>query len=156
MPRGRKTEESQYLGGPFIPGKRPEPPPDLEPPEAADEWRAITARLPPEWFTAETFPILRELCAHLVYARRVREGIERVKKACEAEGKDWALDANWSRRVSSMWAEHRFQTQQIGSLSTKLRLTNQSRYAPEKAEDERAKIASTATRRPWDWDTTRQ
>lgn len=144
MPRIRPS------GVPFIPRERPEPPADLVPPEAADEWRAITARLPAEWFTEETFGLLRELCAHLAYAKQIRAGIERVKVACAAEGKDWALDPKWSQKLSFMWADHRFQSQQIASLATKLRLTNQSRYAPMKAEDERAKLAAAAPVKPWE------
>lgn len=149
MPRGRKTEASQQLG-PIIPGRRPEPPADLQPPEAAAEWRTIVARMPVDWFTEETFGLLSELCAHYVYARWVREGIERVKAACAADGKDWALDAEWSAKVSRLFAEHRYQTQQIARLSTKLRLTTQSRYAPMKAEDERAKVAAMVPSKPWE------
>jgi hypothetical protein len=106
--------------------------------------------MPAEWFTQETFGILRELCAHLVYAKWVREGISRLKQRWEAEGKDWALDDEYSAKLSAMWGEHRFQTQQIGSLSTKLRLTNQSRYAPQTAEREREKLTAVVARKPWE------
>jgi len=135
---------------PFIPRARPEPPADLVPPEAADEWRAIVARLPAEWFTEETFGILRELCAHLAYAKQIRAGIEEIKAACVAEGKSWALDPAWSAKLSARWADHKAQTQSIATLATKLRLTNQSRYQPDKAEDERAKVAAAAGRKPWE------
>jgi hypothetical protein len=142
VPRGRKSEASAYLGGPFIPAQRPEPPADLQPPEAKDEWRAIVSRMPAEWFPQETFGILHELCAHHVYARWIREGIQRVKEACEKDGIDWALDQAWSGKLAQMWAEHRYQTQQIGKLSASLRLTNKARYSPERAHDEREKVAA--------------
>ena len=151
MPRGRKSEAAQFQGGPFIPAQRPEPPADLQPPEAADEWRTIVNRMPTEWFTEENFGLLSELCAHLVYAKRIRSGIERVKQACELEGKDWVLDDEYSVKLRRMWQEHRYQSQQIASLATKLRLPIQSRYSPQTAEDEREKVAATVGRKPWEW-----
>jgi hypothetical protein len=157
MPRGRKPEASAYHGGPFIPAQRPEPPEDLEPEEAKGEWRRIVARMPAEWFTTENMPLLGELCAHIAFAKEVRGEIKAVKQACAAEGKRWGLDVEWRAKVSGLLAEHRFQTQRIEKLSAALRLTNKARYSPEKAHDEREKVAAMAGHRPWEWhDETRQ
>jgi hypothetical protein len=123
----------------------------LEPEEAKSEWRRITRRLPGEWFTEENSALLGELCAHLVYAKWVRMEIKAVKEACAAEGKRWGLDAVWRAQVKALLAEHRFQTQRIEKLSAALRLTNKARYSPEKAHDEREKVAATVGRKPWEW-----
>jgi hypothetical protein len=151
MPRGRKSEAAQFQGGPFIPAQRPEPPADLQPEEAKGEWRRIVNRMPTEWFTEENFALLSELCAHIAYAKEVRAEIEAVKEACAAEGKRWGLDAEWRAKVGALLAEHRYQSQQIASLATKLRLPIQSRYSPRTAEDEREKVAATVGRKPWEW-----
>jgi hypothetical protein len=50
-----------------------------------------------------------------------------------------------------MWREHRYQSQQIARLATKLRLPIQSRYSPRTAEDEREKVAAVVGRKPWEW-----
>jgi hypothetical protein len=61
--RGRKSAEalSVVMG---IPGQRPAPPDNLDEDEAA-EWRAIVERMPADWFTRETWPVLAELCRHI-------------------------------------------------------------------------------------------
>jgi hypothetical protein len=147
----RKPDAAQFQAGPFIPATRPEPPADLQPPEAKDEWRRITRRLPGEWFVEENLPLLAELCSHIVFAKEVRGEIVAVKQACAAEGKRWGLDVEWRAKVNALLAEHRRQSQRIEKLSAALRLTNKARYSPEKAHDEREKVAATVGRKPWEW-----
>jgi hypothetical protein len=109
--------------------------------------------MPSEWFVPENLPLLGELCAHIVYAKQVRLEIEAVKEACAADGKRWGVDPEWRAQVKSLLAEHRFQTQRIEKLSAALRLTNKARYSPEKAHDEREKVAALSGRKPWEWRT---
>ena len=52
------------------PDSRPEPPKRLNA-EEADEWRAIVARMPEDWFHRETWPVLEALCCHVRVLREV-------------------------------------------------------------------------------------
>ena len=129
--------------GPIMPGARPEPPEDLEPEEAA-EWLAITRQLPSDWFTSETVPLLRELCRHIVYARGLAKDITRLKRKLSPDEAD-------RKELRALLDAHGSQSSHIATLSTRLKLTKQSRYA-------RADAAGSATRdalpgrKPWeDW-----
>jgi hypothetical protein len=55
---------------PFVPGQRPDPPPELTDDEAV-EWRKLTATVAPEWVTAENGPLFVLLVRHIVTARAV-------------------------------------------------------------------------------------
>lgn len=50
--------------------ERPDAPYTLSDVEAA-EWRAIVARMPADWFTRETWPLLEQYCRHAVRAWKV-------------------------------------------------------------------------------------
>jgi len=132
MGRGRKTLKVQLEGvGPVIPG-RPPPAPDGLEPDVADVWRALAARMPVDWFTPETFPVLTELCRHVVYAREIAAQIAAVRAKFVAEGKDILTDPRCCQVLGTLKQQHATQSDRIARLSTKLRLTLTSRY------DERA------------------
>jgi hypothetical protein len=128
MPRTRPSEP-----GPIIPGsngKRPPPPPQLNASERAI-WREFTARLPPDWFTASA-PLLKELCRHVRLAdnlsediTRARATIDELQKMPEPPAKP-LKEATKEYRV--LLRMHGFQSQRIGAMMTRLRLTPQSRY----------------------------
>ena len=61
------------------PGQPPPPLSDLEPVEQ-DTWCEITARLPPDWFTAEQKSLLKELCRHVHYADELARDGDRIPK----------------------------------------------------------------------------
>jgi hypothetical protein len=105
--------------GPIIPGaeRRPPPPADLEPAEQA-HWLAITAALPPDWFNGGSAPLLVQLCRHINNADELAKEIARLRAEPE-------VDAKELRRALQM---HGYQTDRIVSLSTKLKLTQKSRY----------------------------
>ena len=128
-----------------VPTKPPPPPTDLEPEEQA-EWLAITARLPADWFTGENVPMLRELCRHICYSRELARQIAPLWKR--------PLDSVVVRReLSTLLRAHGFQSERIGNLSTKLRLTQQSRAmrSADKA-GVAAKNAGSGRPKPWeDW-----
>jgi hypothetical protein len=148
MPRIRQPD-----AGPTIPGtpaRRPPPPPELDEREAVI-WRKITARLPPNWFVASA-SLLVELCRHTRLSddlmgdiARARAAIDELRKTQKPTSK-LLLDAMKEYRV--LLRLHALQSQRIGALATRLRLTPQSRY--EKSVAATAAKAVDAGPFPWD------
>jgi hypothetical protein len=150
MPR-----KNQYASGPILPGneRRPSPPAQLDARERAI-WTKITARLPAEWFTAESQPMLKELCRHIQSADDLavdlalaRAAIDKIRKmpAPPAESLTAA-----TQEYRAVLRAHGYQSERIGNLATKLRLTPQARYAPSSAQREAAKVLEGPE--PWnDW-----
>jgi hypothetical protein len=123
---------SQNGGGPIIPGngRRPGPPSGLDKRERAI-WSSITKRLPSDWLDVGA-PLFRELCRHIKLGedlmtdiRLARARIDELRTSEQPTSKV-LLDA--TKNYRALLRLHALQTQQIGALSTKLRLTPQSRY----------------------------
>jgi hypothetical protein len=143
---------------PLIPGERPSPPPELTPPEG-DAWRRITGRLPGDYFSAETVPMLKELCRHCCRADELAQEIEAVRAEMQAVavGSDTtatrakaeaALRASWLTLLRA----HGYQSERVGNLSTKLRLTKFSRYMRDAESAAIAARNAPAGPKPWeDW-----
>jgi hypothetical protein len=117
----------------MTPGKRPPAPSVLQPDEAR-EWDAIVGALPPDWFARETHPILIQLCRLIHDANTVAAALREVSPSTDLAtyGKLLMLEI----QVSGCMA----------NLATKMRLTNQSRYATRTAERQSVK----ARTKPWD------
>ena len=138
MKPGRKS--SYDLLAPMIPGQSPPPPEELEPDQQL-EWEAITARLPVDWFTGENIPMLKELCRHITYARELARQIAKVRAEIQAFMEGSAADTAGSMVIAErrkiqvglrdelcrLLRSHGYQSERIGNLCTKLRLTKQSR-----------------------------
>jgi len=135
MPRGRKSRKSQLAAVPIIPGEPPDPPEELSLDQAL-EWRKIVTRMPVDWFTAETFPLLIELCRHICHSRLIERQMEAVRVRYEKEGKDTLTDPEYLAAMSMLEHRHGFQTDRISRISAKLRLTPSSRYARDVAEQQ--------------------
>jgi hypothetical protein len=138
--------------GPIIPGARLPPPADLEP-EEQGHWLMITGALPSDWFGPENTPLLRELCRHIAYADWLAQDITRLRRKLAelAELGDPKQLRQAEAAMSRTLRLHGRQSEHIGNVSTKLRLTKLSRYG-------RADAAGSATRdaapypKPWtDW-----
>jgi hypothetical protein len=144
-----------------MPGRPPPPaPPDLDPAEA-DIWNAIVASLPADWITGGSAPLLTNLCRHVHNANLLaadigsrREDIDQARQLDSAASEPKAISRARALRLSlekslrSLLTAHGYQSDRITRLSTKLRLSQQSRY--------RADAAGRATAReplrPWeDW-----
>lgn len=97
---------------------RPKPPGELTGEEAA-EWRAIVNRMPANWFGRETEPLLVQLVRHVVRSRRIGEMIAKVEKG--RDGFDPEMYLKLLRAEES-------QSKVISSLSTKMRISQQSTY----------------------------
>jgi hypothetical protein len=121
-------------GGPIIPGsprKRPPPPQELDPREIK-VWRDIVRSLPADWFTAGNQFLLKELCRHIrlsddtmVDIGRERAAVDEVMAMPKPPTK---LLIEALKKYRAALQSHALQSAQIASLSTKLRLTPQSRY----------------------------
>ena len=130
---------------PIIPGttKRPSPPAHLDARERAI-WSKITASLTADWFTASNAPMFTELCRHIRHAddlstdlARARATIDGIRKQPEP---DTEVLAEATKEYHSLLRAHGYQSERLGNLATKLRLTPQARYAPSTAQREAAKV----------------
>jgi hypothetical protein len=149
--------KNQYTSGPgpIIPGneQRPLPPAQLDTRERRI-WSAITARLPANWITAEAQPMLKELVRHIRIAddlwvdlAQARAAIDKIQKQPQPDPEELAAA---TQEYRALLRAHGYQTERIGNLSTKLRLTPQARYAPSTAKREAAKVLEGPD--PWsDW-----
>jgi hypothetical protein len=105
------------------PDGRPAPPPELSEDEAK-QWRTYTARMPPSWFPNETLPLLRELVQTITLAQRANAELRAIKSL--------RRDDVFARFIKL--AHTKLETsERISQLSTKLRLTNQSRIQAQRA-----------------------
>jgi hypothetical protein len=137
-------------GGPIVPGtiKRPSPPPELDAREAVI-WRRVTKRLPADWINSGA-PLFVELCRHIGFAAALKEDIALARAAIDAlrtaeqPASKLLLDA--TKDFRALLRLHALESQQIGTLSTKLRLTPQSRY-----QSSTAKVRATEPEGPEPW-----
>jgi hypothetical protein len=120
----RRSAASLAIVTPII-NRRPPPPDDLTEPQAV-EWRRIVARMPGDWFPAETWPILAALCRHIVQARMLADLVNQFRPA-------WAAEEGGLERLDRLLKMLDREHHAICRMSTKLRLTNQSRYDAQKA-----------------------
>ena len=139
---------------PLIPGARPpDPLPELTGEEAA-EWVKIVQGLPSGWISGENAVMLVELCRHVVYSRRIAADIEVMQTAMR---RDASLNPMSQAMIElrKQWRDllraHGEQSQAIGNLSTKLRLSPQSRATAFQARTRAARAGSSA-RKPWEID----
>jgi hypothetical protein len=119
MRTGGRRSAASYLG-PTLPGARPKAPDELTPDEAI-EWDKIVERMPTDWFGPETFPMLIQLCRLTVAARRIADEMNRVMAGPLHEVSNFDRFREWQRMAITTAGA-------IGNLSTKLRLSQQSRY----------------------------
>jgi hypothetical protein len=136
--RGRKVSDEAAGAVPvaLVPVPKPEPPEELTPEEAV-EWRRYVGRMPAEWFTAEVQPILVELCRHRCMSRKRAETLAAVGPL---------NDKNVIREFERLSKMHTEQSKMVMHLSTKLRLTPQSRYATSTAFN----ATKFTNRKPWE------
>lgn len=141
--------------GPIIPGaERMDPPSELRPVEQKI-WRRITGRLPAEWFTADNEPMLKELCRHVAFSDELALEMEAVRArrmeiaaSSEPLKERTAQLSDATEELHGLMRLHCIQSERIGNLATKLRLTNQSRWQAAKADEQR--MRATAGPRPWE------
>jgi hypothetical protein len=170
MQRGRKSLEARSVANvvamnaasPFT--RRPKAPKELSK-EQKVEWDAIVDRMPEDWFTPETWPVLTNLCRHIVYARDFAHELEDLRESfkdiclrlrqehSELEPKEVRALARMQLDQRGELAKmHGEQTRMIATLSTKLRLTPQARYQPVTAGRKMFDRNQLPERMPWEDD----
>lgn len=115
--RGRRSAaELMIARGPSAAiASRPDAPYDLGDLEA-NEWRAIVDSMPPEHFARVHFPMLTQLCRHIVAARRIDQLIAAVCDRDEFDRAEYAVLLDMQSR----------ETAAIIRLSRSMRLTQLS------------------------------
>lgn len=136
--RGRKSV-AELAVVPMVPGRRPDPPPDLNEAESV-YWRETVATKPAEWWKADTQILLKAYCRASVQHDVISELIGAMKPRTIKTDKGWPKYERMRKLQASTSAE-------LAQLATKMRLTPQSRYTAQSAATADAK-ASRA--RPWD------
>jgi hypothetical protein len=116
-------------------------------------------RLPEDFFTSETVPILKAYCRHAAYAdyfaREIvatRDLIEALERAV-SQGDSAAFRKLPKLRESlhNLHKMHANESSNAVSCATRLRITNQSRFVPERAASKAGKTQSRGVP-PWqDW-----
>ena len=109
--------------------------------------------------------MLKELCRHITYARELARQMQKLRAEIQAVMEGSAADTAGSVGIAEeqedptglrdelcrLLRSHGYQTERIGNLSTKLRLTKQSRYDASSAY-RAAKDAGSVMKKPWlDW-----
>lgn len=133
--RGRKSAAALEFApaGPVETVIRPDAPYDLTD-EQAQEWWAVVNRLPADWFTRETHPLLAQYCRHIVQARKLAQLIERMQ--ADEDGFDIK---DFDRLLKMQEREGRA----ISSLATKMRISQQATLT------KRAEKGAGGSRKPW-------
>jgi hypothetical protein len=123
--RGPRSSAAIALIAPPTAVKRPDPPATLSK-AAAAEWQRIVGSMPADWFRPETLPLLEALCCAIVETKRLCD----LTASFETS---WMADPEGLARYEKLVALGVKQASLVVLLSTKLRLTHQSRYTPTKA-----------------------
>jgi hypothetical protein len=100
-----------------IPRARPPEELTIEP---GQEWTRLTNRMPSDYFGAEHYPLMVQLCRHVVAARRVAQLIEQ-----ESSGDDVNVP-----RYLQLLKQQEVESRAITALSRTMRLTHQSNVDP--------------------------
>ena len=119
--------------------QRPEPLTDLTDAQA-EEWRAVVGRMPLGWFTRETHQVLATYCRHVVNARHLAAMLADFDPS-------WMTEDDGLKRYDKLLAMADREGKAVASTATKLRLTPQSRYQPDRAATAVSKAG--AEEKPW-------
>ena len=132
--RGRDSAAANEIAaiGKLETVQRPDAPYDLTD-EQVDEWRAVVARLPADWFTRETHALLAQYCRHVVRARRIAQLIDQAEKSDPFDVKEYR----------DLLRSEEEQSRAIASLATRMRLTQQTTY-------DKSKKKPGSGRKPWE------
>jgi hypothetical protein len=144
MPPKISAAEAEVL--PFAIPAAPLPPPNYLTEEQQADWRALVEPFAPGRFKPDQVPVLVELMRAQSRARQVNEQLVMLRK------RDLIADTKGGRERRAIYMQLRnmadAETRLISSLSTKLRLTDQSNVRKALATVEREKMATGP--RPWD------
>lgn len=136
---GRKSAEA-LVNLSLVSVRRPEPPENLNAKQAA-LWRNIVATKPPDWFLADTLPLLEAYVIAIGLAGALQAELDKFGQTPLGNAKNFAR----FRRLVSM---HQQQVKMLTTLATKLRITQQSRFDKNKAASQ-ARNGAPSKALPW-------
>lgn len=108
---------------PGVERKRPAPPPDLTPEQAA-EWIAIVETMPGDWFRRENFALLAQYVRHIVTARWLAGHMDRLESSQRPNLKLYEQLRRAREAESKM----------LRSLATAMRLSQHASYDKKKSK----------------------
>lgn len=137
--RSKAAELAVVIPGEF--GKRPEPP-DFLTERQAEIWRETTSSEPTEFFSsAASRGLLADYCRH-------RESAENVSGIIDTFKPEWLKNGEGVKRYQALLRIRETETTAAMRMARSLRLTNQSRYMPNKAA--RAGLNAAMGPKPWE------
>lgn len=104
-------------GGQITVESRPDPPLDLTA-EQSNEWRAVVASLPADWFRRETHALLSNYCRHAIASKRIAQMIDEYES-----GEEFDVDT-YDKLLRMLQRE----SASMSSLATRMRMSQQSSY----------------------------
>ena len=139
--RGRVSIAEAAVVAPNFGTKRPEPPPELTP-RQQELWRETCAAEAAEFFTpGAVLGLLADYCAH-------REAAEKLTAMINAFEDAWMSTREGLARYHALLKMRELETRGAAHLATKLRLTNQARYRPDKPD----RLAGQGKNGPMPWE----
>src|SRR6185312_2854032 len=120
----------------------PEPPVEFNE-EQAEQWRSVVHGLPPDFFRPEMHPLLAQLCLAACISRELVIKINAHNRRVQ----DGAWMATYKELITLLLEQAKF----ILQVSTKLRLTPQSRYGTKETYTKSKKVSAAAAvpSTPW-------
>ena len=107
--------------------------------EEADEWRSIVGAMNPDYFARSHYPMLCQLCRHVVMSNRIAQLIDSTCKQKK-------LDEN---KLAVYLKMQSVESAAIVNLSRQMRLSHQSIYRADSTAQRPSKMLSDA---PWNAD----
>lgn len=121
--RGRKST-AKFSVISEITDSRPLPPKELTS-DQSEVWQRIVKAKPKDWFGADTFDMLCNYCRMTVNARNISEHIDDTNMDC-------LDDPDGFIRYERLVAMLDKQSRGAAALATKMRITQQAKYSPQK------------------------
>ena len=134
--RGRKAAAALAVAAPVEQIPRAAPPGQLSDFEASI-WQQVVATKPADWFQADTHPLLVSYCKHVGQMAHV----DRLVADCPPVKDDEDL-----KRLDMLYKMRDRESRAISGLARSMRLTQQSRYTPQRSATVDSKVAKA---KPW-------
>ena len=137
---GRKSA-AQLSIVPFAMEKAPDAPAELTM-QQRDIWKSITSRMPVDWFTPDTIPLLIALCRHICLSKLLGEELDMITRRSLMTEKRLA-------RFERLQKMYFLESRAMCTVATKLRLTPQSAYDKTEARQAQKRSAKLSAK-PWE------
>jgi hypothetical protein len=138
--RGIKSVAALATAVVHLPGRWPEPPKGMSEAQQG-AWKAIVATKPADWFGPDTYPLLVEYI-------RAAEQADVLARELQEFDPEWLRDEDGLKRYDRLSKLQDAKAGSLARLATKMRLSQQSRYATKVAHTAAERAGSSAAK-PW-------